>query len=121
FEYERGKWLDDRRYYDSARRAFQKALKLAPQVTPASAELGLLAFRMGEEDEARKLLREAFKADPFHVRLNNSLKVLRHLDKYETLKTAHFIVRFDPKTDAILGRMMADYLENEYDRLAKQF
>jgi tetratricopeptide (TPR) repeat protein len=121
FEFERGKWLDDRRHYLAAQKAFQHAMELAPQMTPADAELGLLALRMGDEDEARRLLRDAFKADPFHVRLSNSLKVLRHLEKYETIKTEHFIVRFDPKTDAILGRILADYLETEYDRLARQF
>lgn len=121
FEYECGRWLDARSYFAAARAAYLRATTAGPHLTPARAQLALLAFRMGDEDEARKLLRDAFQADPFHVRLGNSLKVLRQLDKYETIKTEHFIVRFDPKTDAVLGAMLAEYLETTYQRLAQQF
>ena len=78
-------------------------------------------MRMGQEDEARKVLAAAFEADPFNVRVSNSLKVLRHLDKYGTIKTAHFLLRYDPKTDAVLAKYMADELEAVYAGLAKQF
>src|SRR5262249_15165145 len=51
----------------------------------------------------------------------NSLKVLRHLEKYETVTTPHFTLRFDAKTDPILGRFLAEYLESTYERLATEF
>ena len=46
-------------------------------------------------------------------------KVLEHLTKYKTLKTEHFELRYDPKTDGALARYMADYLEEIYEDLAK--
>src|SRR5262249_61170499 len=75
----------------------------------------------GREKEARDQLTKAFEADPFNVRVSNTLKVLRHLDKYETLKTDHFELRFDPKTDRALARYMAGYLEDTYAELAEKF
>src|SRR5205085_769349 len=61
------------------------------------------------------------KADPFNVRVSNTLRVLEHLDKYKTLKTAHFELRFDPKADNALGEYLGDYLEQVYAELAKKF
>ena len=48
-------------------------------------------------------------------------KVLRHLEKYETIKTEHFELRYDPKTDSALAHYMAEYLEEIYAELAKKF
>lgn len=113
--------LDDRRLFDDAQRYYRKALEHWPHSGEAKTGLGMLAMRLGQEDEARKVLTEAFKADRFNVMIANSLKVLRHLNDYETITTPHFAVRFDPKNDATLGRFMADALEQEYERLAAQF
>jgi tetratricopeptide (TPR) repeat protein len=78
-------------------------------------------MRMGREKEARDLLNKAFDNDRFNIRVSNTLKVLKHLDKYTTLNTAHFELRFDPKNDEALAHYMADYLEGIYDDLAKKF
>jgi tetratricopeptide (TPR) repeat protein len=121
FYFELAERLDDRRLYDDAEKFYQKAVSLWPQLPGVKNTLGLLALRMGREEAARPILTAAFEADPFNVRVSNSLRVLRHLDKYETIKTAHFVLRFDPKTDATLAKYMADELEVVYDSLAKQF
>src|SRR5207248_3897257 len=83
--------------------------------------LGLLYLRLGREDEARKILTKAFEDDGFNVRVANSLKVLRHLEKYQTLKTPHFVLRYDAGRDEYLARYIARYLEEMYDDLAKKF
>src|SRR4029079_2112887 len=96
--------LDDRRRFDDAEKFYKKASELRPMLPWARNGLGLLYMRMGREAEARKILEKAFDADAFNVRVSNTLKVLRHLDKYETLKTDHFELRFDPKTDRHLAK-----------------
>ena len=121
FYYELGSCLEDRRLYGAAEEHFQKAVKLRPNLPGPSAGLGMLYLRLGKEAESRKLLDRAFKNDPFNIRVANSLKVLRHLEKYETVATKHFDLRFDPKTDRVLAAFLADYLEAEYEKLAKQF
>ena len=82
----------------------------------------MLYMRLGQEDEARNVLdRGASRPTRSTSASPTSLKVLRHLDKYETLKTEHFVLRYDPKTDAVLASYMADYLEEIYADLAKKF
>src|SRR5262249_30347497 len=60
-------------------------------------------------------------ADKFNVRVKNMRTVLRHLQKYDAVKTKHFIVKHDPNTDAALARFVGDALEKLYDDLSKKF
>lgn len=113
--------LNERKRYDEAERYFKQALKLRPQLGAARNELGLLYMRLGQEEDARTVLEEANKFDPFNVRVVNSLKVLDHLDTYATIKTPHFLVRHDPKHDGALARVMARDLEKMYDEFATLF
>jgi tetratricopeptide (TPR) repeat protein len=113
--------LEDRRHFSEAEKHFEQARKLRPVLNKATTDLGLLYMRMGREKDASKLLNESFKADPFNVRVSNMRKVLRHLEKYETLKTDHFELRYDPKADAALARYMGDYLEKVYSDLSEKF
>jgi tetratricopeptide (TPR) repeat protein len=78
-------------------------------------------MRLGREDEARKLLTKAFEDDEFNVRVANSLKVLRHLEKYRTIQTPHFVLRYDAERDELLARYLARYLEEVYGDLARKF
>jgi tetratricopeptide (TPR) repeat protein len=113
--------LDDRRHFDDAEKYYRKAASLRPELPGPHNALGLLYMRMGREAEARKILDEAFQSDPFNVRVSNNLKVLRHLEAYQTLKTEHFELRYDPKQDSVLAHYMAAYLEEIYARLATKF
>jgi tetratricopeptide (TPR) repeat protein len=113
--------LEARRRYEAAEKYYQKAIELRPMVPWALDSLGLLYMRMGREKEALDILTRAFKADGHNVRVSNSLKVLRHLERYETLKTDHFVLRFDPKSDGPLARYMVEYLEAIYADLDGKF
>lgn len=113
--------LNERRRFFEAEELYKKSTQLRPQLPWALNSLGLLYMRIGKEQEARETLTEAFKADDFNVRVGNSLKVLRHLEKYETIKTQHFLVRFDPKHDARLARSIARSLEALYAELGQKF
>ncbi len=113
--------LEERRHYDEAEKYYKKAMGLRPKLAGPQSNLGLLYMRMGREKDARGILEKAFEADEFNIRVSNMLKVLRHLDQYEELKTEHFLLRFDPRHDKVLARYMAKYLEEIYARLAKEF
>lgn len=113
--------LEERRRFDEAEKYYKKSAALWPMVPWARNSLGLLYMRLGREAEARPILDQAFQADNFNVRVANMLKVLRHLDKYETLKTPHFELRFDPKTDGHLARYVAKYLEEIHADLSGKF
>lgn len=113
--------LEDRRRYFEAEKQFKKAKEYRPMLFQATASLGMLYMRLGMEKEGSELLKDAFKADPFNVRVSNTIKVLDHLEKYKTLKTEHFELRYDPATDKVLAEYLGDYLEKTYDELAAKF
>lgn len=121
FYFELAERLEDRRRYDAAETYLRKAIELRPMIPWPHTSLGMHLMRMGREKEGREVLQKSFEADPFNVKVSNTLKVLRHLDKYETIKTEHFELRFDPKTDGQLARYMTDFLEDLYGELAKKF
>ncbi|MGD9646225.1 MAG: tetratricopeptide repeat protein [Pirellulales bacterium] len=109
--------LEERRQFPLAELCFHEALERMPQLVGPQAALGLMYMRLGEEDEAQRLLEQAFEADPFHVRVSNMLKVLEVLDTYETLETEHFVIRFDPERDKLLAQYTARHLEQIYPEL----
>jgi tetratricopeptide (TPR) repeat protein len=121
FWFDMGERLEERRHFAEAERCFTKAAELRPTMPGPANSLGMLYMRLGKEKEARPLLDRGFKADPFNVRVSNTKKVLDHLAKYETLKTEHFELRFDPKKDGPLARYMGEYLEHVYTELARKF
>jgi tetratricopeptide (TPR) repeat protein len=121
FYFELAERLEDRRRYDTAETYLRKAIELRPMIPWPHTSLGMHLMRMGREKEGREVLQKSFEADPFNVKVSNTLKVLRHLDKYETVKTEHFELRFDPKTDKQLARYMADFLEELHGELVKKF
>jgi tetratricopeptide (TPR) repeat protein len=113
--------LEARKAFLDAEKYFQIAAKLQPKMPEARAGLGLLYMRLGKEEDAAKVLEEAYSADKFNVRVRNTLKVLDHLKNYATLKTEHFLLRYDPKNDEMLAKYMARYLEELYKEYADLF
>jgi len=103
--------LMSRKQYARAEECFKKASELRPDLAAPRAGLGLLFMQLGREPEAKVQLEAAFKADPFHVRVSNSLKVLKHLSGYESFETPHFVIKYDAKTDAIFASFLGEYLE----------
>ncbi len=121
FYFDLGERLEDRHYFDEAEAWYQKAREAQPMMPGPAGALGLLNMRLGREEKAAPLLDEGFDADKYNVRIANMRKVLKHLKDYETIKTDHFVIRFDPKNDGPLAHYMADYLEQIYADLSKKF
>ncbi len=116
-----GERLADRRKYHSAERAFL----LAAAADPTSAEppigLGMLYMQVGRETEAKSLFDTAFAADPFNVRADNMIKVLRHMATYDPIESKHYSVLVDPTQDQLLGKYMSKYLESINPTLTSRF
>ena len=112
--------LEVRNKHAAAERYFREAIRLLPRQPEPHAGLGLLLMRMGREADARTLLKEAFDADPFHVRVKNSLDVLDVLDAMQTARTPHFVIKYD-KADARLIPYLARHLETVYGEIRQQF
>jgi len=116
-----GESLDTLRRWPESAVYIRDAIAAVPQLTGAYGRLGIIELRLGQEKEARKTLEKAFEVDFGNVRVKNSLEVLDVLDGYTTLETEHFLIRHDPKLDAIEARAIGNHLEEVYPRLVKQF
>ncbi len=116
-----GERLADRRKYHSAERAFLLAAAADPLRADAPIGLGMLYMQVGREAEARTLFDAAFAADPFNVRADNMMKVLRHMSAYTPIESKHYTVVVDPTQDELLGRYMSKYLESIYATLTSRF
>jgi len=112
--------LEIRNKRAAAERYYRQAIALAPREPEAQAGLGLLLMRMGREADARTLLQEAFDADPFHVRVKNSMDVLDVIDTMQSHSTPHFIIKYG-KADARLVPYVARHLETVYGEIRQQF
>ncbi|WP_417383249.1 tetratricopeptide repeat protein [Gimesia sp.] len=121
FLYELAQLMEMKRRFVFAEFAYLKTISLMPQLSGPKSSLGMLYMQMGKTDLAQQTLNEAFKSDPYHVRVSNMRKVLGVLESYGAIVTDHFVIRYDSKADAILGQYMADYLEEIYPELAAQF
>ena len=113
--------LESQRKYAMAEKLYQHAIRVMPQLSQPKTSLGMLYMQTGRSDQAKQLLDEAFKADPYHVRVSNMRKVLGVLSNYETITTEHFVIRVDSQADRILGEYMAEYLEEVYPELVKLY
>ena len=116
-----GERLADRRKYHSAERAFLLAAAADPTRAEAPIGLGMLYMQVGRETEAKSLFATAFAADPFNVRANNMIEVLRHMAPYTPVESKHYSVLVDPTQDELLGRYMSRYLESINADLTSRF
>ena len=113
--------LESRRKYAMAEKLYQHAIRVMPQLSQPKTSLGMLYMQTGRSDQAKQLLDDAFKADPYHVRVSNMRKVLGVLSNYKTITTDHFVIRVDSEADQILGQYMAEYLEEIYPELVELY
>jgi tetratricopeptide (TPR) repeat protein len=114
-------WLDDRNRFAEAERFYRESLQRMPQQLEPKNQLGMMLMRRGREADARRLLEQGFKDDPFNVRVKNTLELFDVLDTLETRKTENGVLRFDGTRDALLGRYAARHLDEVYPKLCAQF
>jgi len=105
--------LEEQRRFPDAAKYYAEAQQRLPRMLGPGERLGLMYMRLGEEAKATPLLKDAFEADPFNVRLKNTLAVLDVLQNYAVIETDHFIIRFDRAQDELLATYAAKYLEEE--------
>lgn len=116
-----GRLYQGQRKLSHAEVCYRQAIRQMPQLSQPKSELGMLLFQSGRMDEAQRLLDDAFKADPYHVRISNMRKVLRVLEGYATVTTPHFVIRADSQLDGVLAKYMAEELERVYADVTAEY
>jgi tetratricopeptide (TPR) repeat protein len=114
---------------DSARRYlfrdsvehFRRALEIDPENWQAHAGLGISLSRLADEKGAREHLETAFKHNPFNVLVGNMLNLFDEMASYDTVRTAHFILRMSPTDKAVIGRTAGALSERAYAAMAPRY
>lgn len=107
--------------FDEAVEYARKAISIQPDYWPAYTVLGSNLIRLGEEEEGRKILEQAFEKDPYDLLTSNMLKVFDTLDSYVTLESPHFKVRMSENDAAILWPYMEPLLEEAWQTLVEKY
>ncbi|MGH7595790.1 MAG: tetratricopeptide repeat protein, partial [bacterium] len=100
---------------------FRQALALDPENWTAAAELGTSLSRLGEEREAKALLERAFERDPYNVLAGNLLELFDDFSKYDTIRTAHFLLRLHRDDKPIIGTAAEALSEAAYKSMAARY
>lgn len=112
-----GKTLAEARQYGLADGYLARAIERAPYWSHPRLERGLMLVQAGEDAAAMAELEAALALDPFDLRAQNSLTLVRELATYETIETAHFVVRYRAGIDAALAPELAVALEAMHERV----
>jgi cellulose synthase operon protein C len=121
FYYALANQLEERSKFAESEDYFREAIRVMPRQIGPQASLGLLYMRVGREDDARTSLREAFRADPFNVRVKNSLEVLDVLQSMQTIDAGCFAIRYSGQYDKLLARYAARHVQTMLPALCRQF
>lgn len=100
---------------------YRRALAMDPGLDDARSQLGINLFRLGQEQEARKILEEAYARDPFNVWTVNTLRLMDSFSNFDTFETPHFAVKLQKKESEILHPYVADQLEKTIQDLARRY
>jgi tetratricopeptide (TPR) repeat protein len=115
-----GAALAEARQYALSEPYLLEAIERAPNLPEAHIELGLMYMQWGRDIEAHDALERAVALDPFHVRADNSLRLISELLTYERLEGAHFIVRFRPGVDRVMAEEMLPVLDRIHETVADE-
>lgn len=100
---------------------FRRALAMDSENWAAAAGLGNSLSRLGEEQEAKVYLEQVFKHDPYNVIAVNLLNLFDDLAKYDTIRTAHFLIRMHAQDRPLLGATAAELCEAAYRDMAARY
>lgn len=114
-------WLAAGRQFESAEEYFLKAIDLAPEQAEPITGLGRLYLQTGEEAKALDTLKKAHQIDDFRADVVNYMNLLKKMKDYLVRETEHFIIKVDPKYDAILADQAAVYMERIHNEIVSDY
>ncbi len=112
--FEAGRALSESRQYAEAEAMLKAAAARVPAAPEYIGELGLMYVQWGKDDLAREALGRAYALDPFNLRYDNSLQLVRELGTYDRVESEHFIVRYKPGVDEVFARDILAPMEENF-------
>jgi cellulose synthase operon protein C len=114
-----GHFFDINRRYVADIAYYRKALELNPDLQSARSQLGINLMRLGENDEAYKLLMQAWDANWHDLPTANTLKLMDSYKNFVTVKTpsGRGVLKLPKKEEALVK----PYLEAELDKIIETY
>ena len=109
--------------YDEIVVMMREALQLDPDNGKARAQLGLNLIRGGNDVAGLTALRHAFDADPFNVRVYNTLDLFEHEipKNYVSVDSGPFRFRYPKAQRALLERYVPQLLTRAYGKMKQSY
>ena len=100
---------------------YRKAVEADPTDWAARSELGINLMRLGQEEEPRQLLEEAFKNGQTDAATSNSLTLLDSYKNFETYKDETTILRLRKNEADLLRPYFEDELHKAIETYSKKY
>ncbi len=118
-----GEYAEWEHRYDDIVTMMREALLADPEDAKVRAQLGFNLIRAGDEREGVASLERAFGADPFNVRVYNTLNLYeKEIPKsYETVTRGRFTIRYSKDERPILDRYLPAMLDRAWAKFTKKY
>ena len=110
-----------RRKYQEAVDFNRKAIALDPELWPAYASLGMNLTRIGNLEEGRKAMQQAFDGDPSNVWAFNSLDLMDQMDGFSRIRSEHFSFLMSKEDAPVLFAYAAALAEEALASLTQRY
>ncbi len=110
-----------RRRLDQAISFFRTALRNDPSQWSALASLGINLLRVGEEEEGKSVLEQAYENDPYNIWTVNTLRLLDSFDRFTRFSTPHFQVKIEKDEVGALRPYVEPLLERSLSTIAEKY
>jgi predicted Zn-dependent protease len=118
-----GEYADWEHRYDDIVQLMRRAVRIDADDGKARADLGLNLIRAGQDAAGVVELRRAFEADPFNVRVDNTLRLYEEIlpRDYDETRAGRFRIRYPKKERALLERYVPALLDRAWAKLVTYY
>jgi cellulose synthase operon protein C len=113
--------LVTRRKYQEAVDWSRRAVALDPELWAAYTTLGMNLMRVGDLDQGRKAIQQAFDGDPFNIWAFNCLKLFEQMDGFVRSQSEHFVFRMSKEDAPALSGYAPGLAEEVYAKLTQRY
>ncbi len=118
-----GEFADWEHRYDEIVRLMRRAVRIDPDDGRSRADLGLNLIRSGQDAAGVVELRRAFEADPFNVRVWNTLELYETIlpRDYDETRSGRFRIRYPKAERALLERYVPALLDDAWTKFSSHY
>lgn len=109
------------RLYKQAVTFAREGLRLNPRDWKSMSLLGVNLLRLGEEDEGKGILEQAYEGDPFNVWNVNTLTLLDSFENFDRFEIPNFKFKLHKKESAVLRPYVTELLQTAYRTLTEKY